>query len=174
LDINLLLNRIKQGDKGSFKQLFYHLYPDLVAYAKGYLYDKNKSEDIVQDVFLYLWEHAKEIEIDSSLKSYLFTMTRNKSLNYLRSIKMHVDVEALDSMAWFSAKGDDLTRQDHKKEFNRVMKIVQNFPTGMRQVFTLKYFDNLTYLEVAEALDISVNTVKTQLKRAKIKLLSEL
>lgn len=166
---NLLFKKIKEGDKESFKWLFCRLYPKLVVYAQNYTFNKEKSEDLVQDVFLHLWEHASEMDIHTSLQAYLYSMTRNHCISYLRSIRVVDSSHMLDNLA-DAALQKDKSEQEAAAEYKRVLILVESFPERMRDIFKLKYFENYTYAEIAESLGISLNTVKTQLKRAKNKL----
>lgn len=124
MEINLLFDKIKRGDEESFKQLFYHFYPGLIAFAQSYLYDRGKSEDMVQDVFLYIWEHAAEMEIETSLKAYLYTMTRNRCLNMLRSLKITESLQDLDLLAGLRTGQDLFLDEDNKKRLARIHDII--------------------------------------------------
>lgn len=175
METHLLLEKIKQGDKESFKRLFYHYYPRLVAYAQSYLYDKGKSEDIVQDVFLYLWEHAAEMEVKISVQAYLYKMTRNRCLNVLRSLRLTDSFYTLDVLAQLDKPVyESKTAEGPPAQYVKVLQIMDSFPEGMREIFKLRYFENYSYKEIASILNLSLNTVKTQLKRAKARLIEKL
>ena len=86
--MNLILDEISKRNIKVFETFFNKHYKDLVICANGYLFDKSASEDVVQEVYIYIWENAKNLNIKSSLKNYLYAMVRNKCLNYLKSIKI--------------------------------------------------------------------------------------
>ncbi len=175
METHLLLEKIKQGDKESFKRLFYHYYPRLVGYAQSYLYDKGKSEDVVQDVFLYLWEHAAQMEVKVSAQAYLYTMTRNRCLNVLRSLRLTDSLHTLDVLAQLDQPVSlSKIADEPPAQYTRVLQIMDSFPQKMREVFQLRYFENYSYQEIASILNISLNTVKTQLKRAKARIIKGL
>lgn len=167
--MNLLWSKIRENDEESFKSLFYHLYPELVRHAQTYLFDKDKSKDVVQEVFIDLWENAHKIEINTSLNAYLYAMVRNKCLNYLRSIKITEGIEAMESLTE-SDTYFKLDQKENNKKYKKVLFIVDSFPDRMGEVFKMRYLDNYTYNEIASQLDISLNTVKTQLRRARKRL----
>ena len=73
---------LKKMNESVFKNFFDTFYSDLVNYANAFLFDKDASEDIVQDVFIYIWENADQLNIENSFKAYLFRMVRNQYLKY--------------------------------------------------------------------------------------------
>ena len=172
MDINIVLKELRNQNKSVYKNVFNHFYKGLVLYANNFLYDQQASEDVVQEVFISLWENAKNIEIKSSLKGYLYAMVRNKCLNYLKSVKITDDLNVIDLNSILVLDEDlDLISEEEKTIlYNHILKIIDTFPESMQQVFKLKFIENYKYEEIADELGISVNTVKTQLKRAKMKI----
>ena len=172
MDTNLTLEGIRKNDRVHFKKCFNHFYEELVVYANSYLFDTNSSKDVVQEVFIHIWENAGKMHINTCLKAYLYTMVRNRCLNQLKSLKitdkskflkLNEDLIADSSKESFPAEDRDIV-------YNRVLQIVDTMPAGMQQIFKMKFVNNYKYLEIAEELGISVNTVKTQLKRAKFRI----
>ncbi len=170
--MNLILEEIRKKNRKVFKNFFNKHYSNLVVYANGYLFDQQASEDLVQDVFIYIWEHAHKINIKSSLKGYLIAMVRNRCLNYLKSIKITDSFEFLElNINLITAHVFDSTEEEEKKiVYHQILRIVDTLPNKMQQVVRLKFLHNYTYAEIATELNISVNTVKTQLRRAKAKI----
>ncbi len=162
---------LKNRDEGLFKELFEKLYPELVVYANQYLFDSQYSEDIVQEVFVWLWEKADKMDIKTNLKSYLYAMVRNRCLNALKSIKITDSSKTLESHATFvTDHSTDWYPDDEKQElYEQVLKVIDNFPDKMRTIVKLRFLNNYRCNEIADELGVSVNTVKTQLKRAKLK-----
>ena len=172
MDINIVLKELQNQNKSVYKNVFNHFYKGLVLYANNFLFDQQASEDVVQEVFISLWENAKNIEIKSSLKAYLYAMVRNKCLNYLKSVKITDELNVIDLNSMLVLEEDlDLISEEEKTIlYNHILKIIETFPESMQQVFKLKFIENYKYDEIADELGISVNTVKTQLKRAKLKI----
>lgn len=168
--MNLIIEEIKKGNNKVFKSFFNKNYEALVIYANGYLFDKPASEDLVQDVFIYIWENAKDIDIHSSLKAYVTTMVRNKCLNYLKKLKITDNYSVLEfNINLITAHVfDEASKEDKKIVYHQILKIVDTLPEKMQQAVRLKFLQNLKYKEIAQEMDVSVNTVKTHLKRAKI------
>lgn len=172
MEINIVLEELQKQNKTVYKNVFNHFYKGLVIYANNFLYDQQASEDVVQDVFISLWENAQNIEIKTSLKSYLFAMVRNKCLNYLKALKVTDDLNLIDlnSMLILDEDLDLISEEEKNILYNRILKIVETFPDSMQEVFRLKFIENYSYNEIGDELGISVNTVKTQLQRAKTRI----
>ncbi|MDN3665788.1 RNA polymerase sigma factor [Algibacter miyuki] len=170
--MNLILEEISKKNEKVFKTFFDKHYEEFVVYANGYLFDKDASEDIVQEIFIYIWEHANKLNIETSLKGYLYTMVRNRCFNYLKSIKITDNLELLDfNINLISEHVFNSTSEEDKAiVYHQILKIVDTLPEKMQQIVKLKFLHNYKYLEIAKELGISVNTVKTQLKRAKSKI----
>ncbi len=170
--MNLILQEIKKQNSRVFKVFFKKHYENLVIYANGYLFDKDASEDVVQEVFIYIWENADKLNIKSSLKGYLYTMVRNKCLNYLKSIKITDNYQFLELNINLITEHvfDSASDEDKKIVYHQILKIVDALPDKMQQIVKLKFLHNYKYSEIAEELGVSINTVKTQLKRGKLKI----
>lgn len=172
LDINIVLKELQNQNKTVYKNVFNHFYKGLVVYANNFLFDQQTSEDVVQEAFISLWENSKNIEIKTSLKAYLYAMVRNKCLNYLKSIKITDDLNLIDLNSAIILEDDlDIISEEEKTiVYAQILKIIETFPESMKQIFKLKFIENYKYNEIADELGISVNTVKTQLKRARLKI----
>ncbi len=171
--MNLILEEIRKRNHKVYRVFFNKNYEKLVIYANGYLFDQQASEDIVQDVFIYIWENAKKIEIKSSLKGYVLVMVRNRCLNYLRSIKITDSSNFIEFNINLITEHifDSTDDEDRKIVYHQILKIVDTLPERMQQIVKLKFLHGYKYAEIADELGISVNTVKTQLKRAKLKII---
>ena len=170
--MNLILKEIRNKNEKVFKNFFDKHYAKLVSYANKYLFDKDSSEDIVQEVFIYIWENAENLNIKSSLKGYMYSMVRNKCLNFLKSIKITDSFELLEfNINLITEHVFNSNSEDEKKiVYHQILKIIDTLPEKMQQVVRLKFLHNYKYSEIATELNISINTVKTQLKRAKFKI----
>ena len=170
--MNLILEEIRKKNQKVFRTFFNKHYEVLVKYANGYLFDKDSSEDIVQEVFIYIWENAHKINIETSLKGYVFTMVRNRCFNFLKSIKITDDCKFLEFNINLITDHifDSTDVEDKKIVYHRILKIVDALPDKMQQIVKLKFLHGYKYIEIAIELGVSVNTVKTQLKRAKLKI----
>ena len=176
LRTNIIINSIRQRDDKVFKRFYNELYEELVVYAYRYLYDQSFSEDIVQEVFIFIWENANKIEITTSLKAYVYRMVRNRCINYLKSLKVTDETGILDEDFVYEPfpELDSLFSSQKEELYGAVLIIVDTLPEKMQEIFRLKYLDNFQYKEIADQLGISENTVKTQLRRAKTRIKNSL
>ena len=168
IEDSILLNEIKSQNKAVFEALFKEYYLVLVKYAEGFVFNRQICEDIVQNLFIYFWENVAEINIQSSLKSYFYKSVKNRCLNHLR------DLEVLDKrkILFIEAKlnNDDSDVWSDPELISKIKDAIDTLPKKMAVVFRLKYVQGLRNVEISESLNISENTVKTQIFRAKNKL----
>ncbi len=163
--------KIKNGDETAFSELFREYYQPLYRFAGRFISDSQTSENVVQDIFVKMWTERSGIEIKSNLKSYLFSAVRNQCLNVLNRENR---VFPIDEAVSADADESNNPAEDMEKteQYSEVAKAVESLPEQCRRIYLMKRYDGMSYNEIAEALGISVNTVKTQIKRA-LKLLTE-
>ncbi len=152
------------GSLSFFKNLYDSYYLELVGFAEAILFDRDEAEDVVQEVFCYLWDNRRSVYISSNLKSYLFTSVKNRSLNRIKRVKLldqHSD--RIKEAYLFSLNIDPSTDE---KRLQRIYKLSESFPEKMGRVFFLRIREGKRYEEIADEMGISINSVKTHLKRA--------
>lgn len=164
----ILLGEIRNRNRKVFEALFYEYYPHLVRYAEGFVFDKQVCEDIVQNLFIYFWENTHRLDIQLSLKSYFYQSVKNRCLNYLRDLH----VEDKHKLLYFEAmlNQDDSSGWVDLEIIKKVQEALAQLPPQMAELFKQKYMFGRKYQEIAQINNISENTVKTQLKRAKQKM----
>jgi RNA polymerase sigma-19 factor, ECF subfamily len=169
IDESALFARVRQGDAQALETLFRSFHARLCAFAFGYLQNAADAEEVVQDVFLSIWQKREEIEVRSSLRAYLFRAVRNRALN--RSARARLEQRWLEE-----ASSDDLELQtadpidktlEHAELVTRVHAAIAALPPGCRRVLQLRWQEQLSYLEIADALGISEKGVENQLARAR-------
>ncbi|WP_163715763.1 RNA polymerase sigma-70 factor [Mangrovibacterium lignilyticum] len=153
-------------DKNSlvFGQLFACYHASLFRFAETYLFDPQETEDVIQEVFIKLWE-MPQVNIDRSLKSYLFLMVKNRCIDHLRSLQ----IEDKNKRKLFEAQSvSDATDVvlDAKSEA-LIKKTIEELPEQCKQVYQLAVFQDLKYQDIASELNISVSAVKVQMFRAR-------
>lgn len=172
MDDKDILSQFSSNDKQALEQLFSKYYRALSIYALKFIDDVQAAEDLVQEFFVRFWEEKKYLHVKGSLKNYLFTSIRNRSFNYLESFH-HAKKDYIDNLKevfTFEQFTDDELAE--KKE--KLNKEISELPEKMQEVLKMIVFENKKYKEVAEELDVSLNTVKTQYSRALKKLRSSL
>ena len=161
VDINFEL--IKQGNVETYEALFRSQYGAIARYANKIVRNSMVAEEIAQEVFLYIWEKRSQIVITGSLSGYLFSATKNKCINWLKSelpkIQATSDITETDIMEKVSTVDKD--REQEIK--NLVSQAVAALPTKCREIFVLSRYGGLTYEEIAEELDLSKKTVENQM-----------
>lgn len=171
LDSASILRELQNKNHFVFKRLFEDWYADLVNYAIKHLFHQSSSEDVVQDVFIYLWENADKINIQTTLKGYTYAMVRNRCLNILKANKITdtANIMEMQVMLETDYNPDYFHQEEQNLELALMLKVLESLPTKMRTIVKLRFANNYKYSEIAEELGVSINTIKTQLKRAKAK-----
>ncbi|MEX0772843.1 MAG: RNA polymerase sigma-70 factor [Balneolales bacterium] len=166
------VKKIKEGDRDAFGKLYLRYYGSLCKFAWRFLNSPQLSEELVQDVFLNIWETRIQLDEDKSIRSYLYAIVRNKALNHIKHRKV---IEKFNSDEdWLSnTTSFQMHDFDEQYEFTEtVKKAIENLPKGAGQIYKLYRSDGLTYQEIAEVLEISPKTVESQMTRA-LKILRE-
>ncbi len=150
------------------RSLFDSHYRALCAFAYRYVPDVATTEDLVQEVFVAFWENRQELQSELAAKSYLYTSVRNKCLNFLK----HQQVVASHQQQLISELQSDqffLEQVMDEEVFNKLYQEINTLPKGAQEVMLLA-MKGLKNKDIAAALGISENTVKTQKKIAYAKL----
>ncbi|UII31826.1 RNA polymerase sigma-70 factor [Fulvivirga ulvae] len=171
---NLLVRQLNHGNRIVFEQLYEEYYPQLVAFAEGYLFDIEESKEIVQKLFVHLWLGRKDLKIDTSLKGYLFSAVRNKCLNHIRNIKIKDRNKLLYIEATLAGARTEENSNSLQHLEKKLREEIQKLPEQIRKIIILKYYKGKKQKEIATVLGVTENTVKTQLSRGKLKLSSAL
>jgi RNA polymerase sigma-70 factor (ECF subfamily) len=170
--IDLIFRRIKEGDRLTFQQFFETHYKEMVNYCYKITRNEVISEEVVQEIFINLWERREIIELKSALTSYLYSAIKKRSINYLKNElpkqQSQVDTETLEGMQDTAASLDDTDDTDKLEEF--ITNAVNNLPEKCREIFILSRYAGLTYQEIADELEISTKTVENQITIALRKL----
>jgi RNA polymerase sigma-70 factor (family 1) len=168
IEDKIVFSEIKNRNRKVYEALFRDYYPQLVRFAEGYIFDKQVCEDIVQNLFVYFWESAEKIELDVSVKAYFFQSVKNRCLNHMRDLHIRDKHNLLYMGALLNQEEvDDL---EDPEIIDEIGKAISKLPKEMADVFKLKYMEGKKLREIAQMNQISENTVKTQLLRAKDKL----
>ncbi len=169
-----LANGIRVGDHKVFEQLFRLYYAPLKSYARFILKNPIVAEELVQEIFIKIYENHSVINIDTSVKAYLYRTVHNQSVNYIKNsrVKLRLTEEAYREIIYHA----DLAIQNFSEELldnlatseleNHLNKVIESLPTQCREIFLLNRQDELSYTQIASKLGISANTVKTQIMRA--------
>lgn len=165
MDEKVLINKLKQGDTTAVDHLFNSHYKPLCSYALQFTNGISEAEDVVQNVFVKLWANRESLNIQKSVKSYLYRAVYNTALNTFRSKKK--DDQLIDSLKYqaltYRMDEDD---SDLTKRIEKLKQLIASLPARCREVLLLSKRDGLKNREVAEKMGISIKTVEAQLSIA--------
>lgn len=166
-----IVKKMIDGDMDSFKYFFDRYYDDLCNFVHIYLHDQALAEEVVQDIFVYFWENRGKLQINTSVKAFLFSASKFKSLNLLRDTKTQKRI--VDKIG----KSAPLHSPEHSSptidtdEFRRILNsAIEQLAPKCREIFLLSKHEELSNREIAERLNISVKTVENQMTIALKKL----
>jgi len=149
-----------------FEQLFKKHFRELHAYAFSLLKDWDVAEEIVQSLFLKLWEKNEWGRIQTSIKSYLYKSVYHDSLNYIRRQKVQLKYQTTTAHS-MKDHTDDAAGKLKMSELERhLQQALAKLPEKCRAIFHLSRFEELKYQEIASQLDISIKTVETHMGKA--------
>jgi RNA polymerase sigma-70 factor, ECF subfamily len=161
-----LVDRIRSGDQIAFEQLFNLYYSRLCVFSNGYVKSLDIARDVVQEVFIKIWDNRENFHINQSLKAYLYMAVRNQSLNF---IQQHKQKKRLEERL---KKQQEMNETIKKEELNteelteKVWKLVDDLPERRRAIFVLYRKHGLSYNEIAEVMDITRKTVENQMGKS--------
>lgn len=169
-----MLEKIKRGDKKAFELVYKKYYSLLCVYAYDLLRDHILAEEIVQETFIKIWESKSKIEISTSLHSYLYKSIHNQCVNagkHLLVIKALVEKYSEDAIyeAELLLIADSEFAMDNYLYEGLELDVkdaIQSLPEQCRKIFMMNRYEDLSYTKIAQKLDLSINTIKTQMGRA--------
>jgi len=163
----LILERLKAGQESAMSLIYSHYYTALVSRLYSILGDLQFAEDICQDLLAEVWSKRDQLNISSSLKYYLLRASTNRALNFVKSKKL--DFEELDQGIDYADSDDpSVSQESSEKDLNieRLYQSIDSLPEKCSIVFRMSRFENMSYSQIAETLDISVKTVENHIGKA--------
>jgi len=161
--------RIAAGDKTAMREV-YELYADnLTNFVRNWLYDPTQAADLVHETMLIIWRNAAKFEGRSSLKSWIFSIARNKSIDVNRKNSRVTYTDTVPETA-----DEGATQEDHLfgvQNAKHLMKAMNGLSESHKRVLHLAFFEDMKYEDIAEIENCPVGTVKTRIMHAKKKLL---
>jgi RNA polymerase sigma-70 factor (ECF subfamily) len=161
-----LIESLVQQDEAAFEQVFKTHFKNLHAYACTILKEETAAEEVVQQVFVKLWERSKGLSISGSVAAYLYRAVYNESLNHLKhqKVQSHYQQHIHHTM---KNENDAAGKKLSLKELeDKLSKALNELPEQCRTIFQLSRFEELRYREIADRLGISVKTVENQMGKA--------
>jgi RNA polymerase sigma-70 factor, ECF subfamily len=168
---NVNIQKLRKGDKSEFEKIYLELFDVLFALCFQYTHRKTVSEEMVQDAFLRLWEVKSGLSENTNVKNFLYTITKNNCLNYLRNQQIvwkHLNkIKAREF--YYAAKllnenGEDLV--EFEELLNIVSEVIEKLPEEQKLVFKMSRLEEMKYNEIAEHLKLSVKTIESRMSKA--------
>lgn len=161
-----LVARLKDGDPKAFEILFDQYSNKLYHFVNKYLDNKEESEEIVQDVFLNLWRHKKEIRSIEAFKSYLYKIALNNIRNFFTKKHVREKHKQLIAQEYLFANESEPEKLNYEKVIRKVDELIEQLPKKRREIFLLSRKEGLDISEISKYLGISESTVKNQITSA--------
>ena len=161
-----LISRLKKDDHDSYRLLFNRYSPSLFRFSFSYLKSKEATEDVVQEVFLKIWNRRSEIKNNTSFQSYLFTIALNSVRKHFNKLARQNELKH-DILLGFSenrSKFDD--KPDYPSLLNKLDDLVTRMPEKRREIFIKKKIENKSLKEIAEECSITPKTVEYHITEA--------
>ena len=170
----LVVNDLKNGDLKAFDDLFGKYSPRLYNFSIKYLKSAEEAEEIVQEVFMYIWEKREGLKPESSFNSYIFTIAYNIIKKYF--IKKAHENAFKDDLIYTLLQQENRLDQviDYKLLLEKVEKMVDALPSRRKEIFIKRKYEGLSVKQIAAEMGISPNTVENQLVSAQKSLLEGL
>ncbi|AXJ00270.1 RNA polymerase sigma-70 factor, ECF subfamily [Cyclonatronum proteinivorum] len=167
-----LFELISQSDQAAFDRLFRAFFKPLVMFSCGYVNDKSTASDIVQDTFVKLWQNRGSLSGIASARAYIYTTTRNLSLNYIRDhARFETGTELSETLAgdltetnvsWNDAFSDESSEGVYEK-MQLLYHWVSQLSERQREAFGLSRFEGLDHQEIASVMNVSPRTVNNHI-----------
>lgn len=154
------------NDKNQYESVFRQYYKPLCRFAFTFLKDKDDAEEIVQNLFVYLWNNSQNIEINTSVEAYLYLCVKNRCFNQLKHIKIRENYKEHNYETLKNKHEHTSVRVETNDLEEHLTKAIEQMPEKRRQVFVLSRYEGLSYNEIAQKMDISVKTVENQMTSA--------
>lgn len=161
-----IVEKIRSGDQYAFKRMFHSYYSKLCVFSNSHVKSLDVARDVVQEVFIKIWDNHEEFEIRHSLKGYLYQAVRNQSLNYIEKSNQKRRLgEKL-------RKHEELLKEENPADLNteeltqKVWRLVDELPERRRSIFILYRKHGLSYKEIAEVMGIKRKTVENQMGKS--------
>lgn len=162
---DILIESLRNGDESAYTYLIDTYHHKLCVYVNSLVKNIYSAEDIVQNVFIKVWEQRTRLKSDHAIKSFLYKLAYNEFIDLYRKNQSLFSLEK----SYYEALNTIIQEED-PESFQRVLNAVnseiQNLPPKCKEVFILSKKEGLTNIEIAEHLDVSIKTVEAQITKA--------
>jgi len=175
-----IIKGLAEKDEKAFRELVKSFQKNVFHTCLGFVHNEEDAEDISQEVFIEVHRSISKFRGDSKLSTWVYRIAVNKSLNYLRKHKQTRIMFSIDQLFksphaseerdTYKEPGKDEQGYENKELVKVLNKAIHSLPKNQQIAFTLSKYDDLSYLEIAEVMDISLSAVESLIHRAKLNL----
>ena len=161
---------LQKGEKQAYREIYDDFFGVLYHLANQYLHDEAISEEIVQDTFMKLWEIRESLNEQFKVHNFLYTITKNSCLNYLRNQKTALlhreNLRYLEMQYNYMALEKLGSYLEFEELFGKINYAIAHLPEELRETFVLSRYEELRYSEITDKQLISIKTVEARISRA--------
>lgn len=166
MDISLW-QKIGEGDRAAYGQLYTYYYKRLYNYGKKFTEDENLIEDTVQEIFLHFWKHRLKIIQAKNPQSYFFFSFRNKLFQHLKQEKKKIQAASSQPHEpTFNIESILIVNELEGEKLKALREAIQNLPPRQREIIFLRFYEGLSYDQIATIMDITVNSTYKMMTKA--------
>ncbi|MBE9481281.1 MAG: sigma-70 family RNA polymerase sigma factor [Bacteroidetes bacterium] len=184
MEDKILIDKIINHDHQAFKELVDKYSSLVINTCKSFVHDLDDAQDIAQDVFIEIYQSIHKFREEAKISTWLYRISVNKSLNFIRKRKKNIlfksieqfflnsEKEEIDILASNSQNADAEIDNEERKKI--LYKAIESLTYNQKIAFTLNKFEDISYKEIAEIMDLSLSSVESLIHRAKINLQKKL
>jgi RNA polymerase sigma-70 factor (family 1) len=164
LGLSILQSQVAVGDTRAFRQIFDALFSNLTKFSFSFVHSKEAATEIVDELFVQLWVKRADIMKINDLRVYLYTATKNASLNYISKKAKQIELEPYENL---QVQMTDLVSPEQlmisKEMLQKIKEAIDSLPPRCKLIFKFVREDGLSYSEAAEILGLSIKTIDAQM-----------
>jgi RNA polymerase sigma-70 factor (ECF subfamily) len=167
------IEQLRVGSEDAFRKVYYRYFPKLLNFAVSYVIVRDEAADIVQTVFLSLWDKRESLAKNTNLNNYLITLTRNQSLNHLRHSRAGMNYQSYKQsihdelmLNYYALERLNDNSSTYEELETRLEEALDSMPVESRESFLMSRVEGKRYFEIAEKMNISVKTVEKKMSQA--------
>jgi len=178
-----IIQKLQQGNEQAFKQLVENYQKQVVNTCFGIVHNTEDAEDIAQEVFIEVFRSIQNFRADAKLSTWLYRIAVNRSLNFIRDNKRKKWFQSFEDTVLAKnapiniPEGHHETPSEELENSQRAIilhEAIDSLPDNQKTAFTLNKYEDLSYKEISEVMDLSVSSVESLIHRAKLKLQKKL
>lgn len=173
-ELEIVLVRLADGNPTAIEELFNHYYPRLFHFSKSFLKLEEGIDDILQEVFIKIWQNRKNIKTTHTFNAFIFTITRNLLLNELRSRLNNQKIKDKYSKLAIPIEYSFMEQSEFHDLKEKVERAINELPVRQKEIFTLSRINGFSHKEIAEKLNITIKAVEFHIAKATVLLRKKL